>query len=74
MNIRLMSYRFLWVDLQICYACKDDGAPDRILDLLQRLPTKLEDIYRAACQRVCDDGEFELARKVFQWECMPGDQ
>jgi hypothetical protein len=69
MNIRLTSYRFLWVELQmaeICYACEDDRTADRILDLLQRLPTKLEDIYRAAFQRVCDDENFELARKVFQ--------
>jgi ankyrin repeat protein/DNA-binding Xre family transcriptional regulator len=70
MNIRLMSYRFLWVEFQIaeiCYACEDDGTADRILDLLHRLPTKLEDIYRAAFQRVCDDEKFEIARKVFQW-------
>jgi ankyrin repeat protein len=70
MNIRLMSYRFLWVEFQIveiCYACEDDGTADRILDLLQRLPTKLEDIYRAAFQRVCDDRKFEIARMVFQW-------
>jgi ankyrin repeat protein/DNA-binding Xre family transcriptional regulator len=70
MNIRLISYRFLWVELQIaeiCYACVDDGTADRIPDLLQRLPTKLEDIYCAAFQRVCDDEKFELARKVFQW-------
>jgi DNA-binding Xre family transcriptional regulator len=60
----------LWVELQIaeiCYACEDDGTADGIPDLLQRLPTKLEDIYRATFQRMCDDEKFELARKVFQW-------
>jgi DNA-binding Xre family transcriptional regulator len=70
MNIQLMSYRFLWVEFQIveiCYACENDGTTDRILDLLQSLPTKLEDIYRVAFQRVCDDEKSELARKVFQW-------
>jgi hypothetical protein len=69
MNIRLMSYRFLWVEFQIveiCYACVD-GTADRIPGLPQRLPTKLQDNYRAAFQRVCDDEKFELARRVFQW-------
>jgi DNA-binding Xre family transcriptional regulator len=72
MDIRLMGYRFLWVELQvveICNACVDAGTADRIPYLLQRLPKNLQDIYHIVFQRVLASGyeKSELARKIFQW-------
>jgi hypothetical protein len=72
MNIRLMSYSFLWVELQIveiCKACVDSGTADRIPYLLQHLPENLQDIYHGVFQRVLAGGDekSELSRKIFQW-------
>jgi hypothetical protein len=67
-----MSGRFLWVELQIVEiveTCMDDGTVDGVPEILENLPTKLQDIYSAALQRVLNRGtaKSELARKVFQW-------
>jgi hypothetical protein len=67
-----MSGRFLWVQLQIVEiveTCMGDGTADGIPDILENLPTKLQDIYSTALQRVLNRGtaKSELARNVFQW-------
>jgi hypothetical protein len=67
-----MSGRFLWVELQIAEiveTCMDDGTADGIPEILENLPIKIQDIYRAALQRVFNRGtaKSELARRVFQW-------
>jgi hypothetical protein len=54
---------------EIFNACIEDGTAHRIPDILENLPTKLHDIYRAALLRVHngDSEQSTIARKVLQW-------
>jgi hypothetical protein len=54
---------------EIFNTCIEDGTAHRIPDILENLPTKLHDIYRAALLRVYNgDNENSItARKVLQW-------
>jgi hypothetical protein len=66
-----MPGRFPWVELQIveiAETCMDDGTADGIPEILENLPIKIQDIYRAALQKVLNKGtsKSELARTVFQ--------
>ena len=64
--------RFLWVDLQvkaICDTCEDDETSDRVLEVLEKLPEGIIDIYSHALQRVLQkrNEQVETVKKIFKW-------